>query len=1181
MLTALLLPAMRFEMGYHFRQITFRIAALLFLLLGMLMPFGNFGSDEMHRNAPHVINFIICLLSLFTIFVSTLACAAVVLRDSQHHMEPLIFTTSIGRMPYFTVRLFGLLGAVFLVMCVAAMGTATVIFLAPPDRLGPFHFSHYLVPLLTFGLPGVVFCCSVVFAAAMLTRNVRYVYTAGVLMFIVYFTASILGNSPVMAGSVPAPGGPGWFSVLIDPFGFTAFFSETMNWPAWRRNQELFPLTPMFVANRLLWTAISLALLGLAYSRFKFRVLLEKDRKASRAPEAQTIPNLSYFTVNTHINKPNYHRQTFLRIFRFETKALFGAVVTTLIFALWIFFNAVELFENLSNGPYGVRSYATSGILAEQLTAVRPALLLIIFYASELIHREKTTGIQPLIFTTPVSTAVFAIGKSLALVSWILALITVHIAVGIAVQWFSGFETFEWGTYFSLYYYAGLPLVLHAILIVFIQTVVPNKYLGMLVSGLVIGIFIFGRKLGFESYLARFAAAPRLHYSDFHGFGHSGLSFNWYMLYWSLIALALAGIATRMWPGSAQMSWRGRVRSLVKPTGRAYAFTSFCAVLAIATGFYIQYKTGHSALNRAGGTDLEWRTRYERKYKPLENLPQPVVTAVNLHTDLFPADHYYTVKGYLKVKNKSKQPITRLYIGTDPDIELVALRPERATRLSADQTFGQHWYQPSQPLMPGEEMTIHFAIRADRSAFKPFNSENAVATNGSYIELEKYLPHFGYRPTYEIEDPEQRRQNGLPPRKNIVSSDHDYHFVHFQNIISTDPDQQVVTPGTLVKSWEHAGRRHFHYQSKEPIPYMFALSSARYAVKTEQHKGTTFRIYHHADHPQNVPAMLQAMKDAVDYGDTHFSTYQHRELALAEIPHYPGSATAYPGVIFSQERANFRSNFSDSAGFNFTYATTAHETAHQWWAGQVAAPAGPGDALLTESLAKYIEAMVTEKRFGKMYLRPYQVKDSQLYFAYRSAFGEKEIPLRKTSGQPFVHYQKGGLVMYRLKEVLGEAHLARALRELVTRHGYPSKRPGPADLTNALKHKANPAQIRLIDELFKKVVVFDNDIKILSKKPLPANQQLLTLEITIRKSDETSGKPVPIQPDEYIDIAVFDREIMPNVVPPTPLYLRKHHFSKSHSVIQIVVPRRSVAVVLDPLSCMLDVSDHNNVTLLK
>ncbi|SEJ03789.1 Peptidase family M1 [Dyadobacter sp. SG02] len=1177
----MLAAALRFEMGYHFRQITFRVAALLFLILGIIMPFGNFGGDEIHRNAPHVTNFIICLLSLFTIFVSTLACAAVVLRDSQHRMEALIFTTSMGRLPYFTVRLTGLLTTVFAIICLATLGTMMVTFMAPADRLGPFHWSYYLAPLLTFGLPGVVFCCSIVYATALLTGNARLVYTAGVLIFIIYFTASILGNSPVMAGSVPSPGGPGWFSVLIDPFGLTAFFGETMNWPPLRRNQELFPLTPMFIANRLLWTAISFALLGLAYSRFKFRVLLEKENKTSRAQQAEMANAIPYRVIGHRIHGQSYYRLAFWRILRLETRTLFGPVITTLIFALWVFFNAVELFENLSNGPYGVRSYATSGILTEQLTAVRPALLLIIFYASELIHREKTTGMQPLIFSTPLSMTVFATAKCVALISWIAALITVHIAVGVAVQWFSGFATFEWNAYFSLYYYAGLPLVLYAGLILFVQTAVRNKYLGMLVSGLAVGLVIFGRKFGLESCLARFATAPRLRYSDFHGFSHSGGSFGWYMLYWTLIALSLAAAATRLWPGNARERRRAPIREGHPHAWRAGAFIGICLLLAIGTGFYIQYQTGHSAQNRTGAADAEWQARYERKYKPLESQPQPVVTAVDLHTDLFPDDHYYTVKGSMKVKNNSEKPITRLYIGIDPDIEMLKLNPQHALPESVDKTFGQHWYRPDKPLAPGQEMTIHFALRADRSAFKTFNSENAVVKNGTYIELEKYLPHFGYRSAYEIEDPEQRRQNGLPARKSLISTDRQYHFIQFQNTISTEAGQQAVTVGTLVKSWKQAGRTYFHYRSKEPIPYMFALSSARYAVKTEHYKGTTFRIYHHPEHSQNVPVILLAMKDATDYGNANFGAYPRRELTLAEIPHYPGSATAYPGLIFSQERANFRSNFSDGTGFNFTYATTAHETAHQWWAGQVAAPAGLGDALLTESLAKYTEAVVTEKRLGKMYLRPYHVKDSQLYFAYRSAFGEKERPLWQTTEQPFVHYQKGGLALFRLKEVLGETRLNQALRELVTKHGYPLQKPDADDLMDALKHGANAAQVQLIDDLFKKVIVFDNAIKILSNKQLPNNKQLLTVEIDVRKTDETSGKPVLLQPGDDIDIAVYNQDIMPYTGLQKPIYLQRHHFSKSRSVIRIVVPRGPVTVMLDPLSYMLDVSDRNNVAVLK
>ncbi|MCF0074371.1 ABC transporter permease [Dyadobacter sp. CY261] len=1166
MLTSLL----RFEVEYHFKQITFRMAAASFFGLGMLMTFGNFGGDDVSPNAPYVTGFIVCLLSLFSLFVTTLACASVVLRDVQYQMEPLVFTTSVGRLPYFMARLGGLLGAVAFVMLMAAAGIALGPLLGSAKLLAPFRISHYLLPFAIFALPSIIFCSSIVFTTALLTRNVRYVYAVGVLLFILYFTASILGNSPVMASSTHSPGGPGWLSVLLDPFGLTAFFGETANWPVWRRNTELFPLTPAFLSNRLFWTGLSLGLLTLAYRRFQFRVLIENNSKTKAAAPQPPITT-AYRTFKTFTTGFNYQIQTFSKILHLETKALLGHVLTLVLLALWVFFTTVELSENLTSGPYGVRSYATSGMLAEQLLTVRPALLLLIFFASEMVHRERNTGMHALIFATPVSKTTFAIAKSSALLIWILMLMTVHILAGIAFQYLAGVKEFQWNLYFSLYYYAGLPLMLYAVLIIFIQIIFQNKYLGMFLSGVVIGLFLFGRKLGLESYLVRFAVTPPLQYSDMHGFGHDGLAFDGYMLYWASFALVLGIMGARLWVDGMHDTWASHVRESLRNWGRpAVAIALSGSMLCAGTGFYIHSQTGHSAYNRNGGTDPEWQAKYERKYKRLENMAQPVITAINIQTDLYPDGHYYTVKGSYRVTNKSGKEIRQLWFGVDPDVELTTLQPENAEPVWSDNVFHEYPFHLQKPLAPGADMTIRFAIRVERPPYKSFNSENSVAENGTYIELEKYLPHLGYMANYEITDPRQRQKYNLPERISIPSSDSTYHFIDFQNLISTDSDQQVVTTGTLHKTWLAGKRRYFQYKSAQPIPFMFALSSARYALRTDQYQGTTFRIYYHPGHEANVPAMMLAMKDALDYGNTHFSPYPLRELTLAEIPHYPGSATAYPGVIFSHERINFTTDFSDSTRFNFTYATTAHETAHQWWAGRVSASSGPGYALLTESLAKYTEAMVTEKRFGKSYLRPYHLADKQLYFALRNANGEIELPLWMAQEQPFVHYQKGGLALYHLKEALGEEHITKALQQLIAQHGYPRSKPRPTDLVETLKTDATPAQVRLIDELFKKVIIYDNDFKILSNKALPNKKYQLILQVNIHKTDETTGKPVPMQPNDEVEIAIFDREIVAGKRLPEPVYLQKHQFSRSSTTISIITSKRPVAVVLDPMAFMLD-----------
>ncbi|MGN6416512.1 MAG: ABC transporter permease, partial [Pseudobacter sp.] len=217
----------RFELRYHLRQVTFGVSLVLFIVLGFLMSKGNFGGTDLHKNSPYVITYIVSLLSLFSIFLSTVFCAGVVLRDQQWQMDALVFSSGLKRWQWFITRLAGLVLAVFVVLALAMpacwLGWSTL----STDQLGAAAFTDYAWPLLVFGLPDVFFCCCLVFAAAILGRNARSVYATGVLLFILYFTGSILGNSPLMAGSVLKTGEPSLLPYLLDPFGIMSFFGET------------------------------------------------------------------------------------------------------------------------------------------------------------------------------------------------------------------------------------------------------------------------------------------------------------------------------------------------------------------------------------------------------------------------------------------------------------------------------------------------------------------------------------------------------------------------------------------------------------------------------------------------------------------------------------------------------------------------------------------------------------------------------------------------------------------------------------------------------------------------------------------------------------------------------------------------------------------------------------------
>lgn len=1176
----MLINLLGFELKYHFKQITFIVAFILFAALGILIAQGNFGGSELHQNSPYVISYITCFLSLFAIFVSTLFCANVVLRDSTYDMDGIIFTTSIQRLPYFLVRLLGLLLAVFVILGVGVLGIWLGTQSADPDNLGSFKWSYFLQPLFVFGLPNIVFCCGVIFSIALLTRNMRAVYMAGVSLFILYFLGSILGNSPLMASSGFKAHESDLLPYLLDPFGITSLISVTRSWQVMERNSRVFPLEGAFLANRLLWMGLALLLLALSYRYYRFRLPAagKTKKKESAGTAVQVVP---YRHAAVHPNGLAYSWASLTAQLKLEVASVFKHIPFLVMLALWIFLYAVELKENVLYGPYGIRFFAFTGSIVEELVSIRPALLLLIFYAGELISRERAANMQGLVFSTPVRNTSLWAAKCATLAVLIAVLITANICIGIGLQLFTGSMPVDMSAYLSLYYYSGMPLLLFAVLIIFIQTVVPNKYLGMLISLTVVVVILFSRRLGITNNLLRYALLPELEYSPMNGFGHYASAVNWYLLYWGACAAVLSLLAAALWKGSAHTTLWQRMRTM----GRQWKlpgkiWMAICLLTWIATGVYINHRQPSVYTARNNNTAKDWQAAYEQKYKSQAPLVQPYIIAVKTAVDLYPSAGKYTVKGTYRLRNGSAQPISTLWLGVDPDITSIHFSIPQATLQTADEGFKQYFYTLATPLLPGKEMSMSFSMEVIRSTFAPFNSEHSVVSNGSYIELEKYVPFLGYNDRYETGDASLRKALGMLPQTPVPSTDSSYHLIDFETVISTEADQQVVTAGALQQVWKDNHRNYFQYKAEQPIAFMFALSSARYEVHREMHGDIELSIYYRPGENNNLPSLLQSMKDALDYGQAQFGPYPLHHLALAAIPQYPGAATAYPGVVFSAEKINFMSNLADSSRLNHIYALTAHEVAHQWWANRLAPLDAPGRAVLTESLAKYTEFMVTEKRFGKQYLRSLLQNDNNLYFALRNMTGEQELPLMQTN-QPFGYYQKGGLALYAIKEMLGEEKMSQSLQGLIARHGFPYAKATTADLLTALCAEARPDQAKRIHDLFNKNMVYDNRLIVVRCDSLPNGQFKVQLEVSIGKTNETGTRTDPVTPDDLITIALYDVPADQWNRHTMPVYREQHHFNQARTILTIVVDKKPAVAVIDPYGYVLDADQGNNMVVIK
>ena len=142
---------------------------------------------------------------------------------------------------------------------------------------------------------------------------------------------------------------------------------------------------------------------------------------------------------------------------------------------------------------------------------------------------------------------------------------------------------------------------------------------------------------------------------------------------------------------------------------------------------------------------------------------------------------------------------------------------------------------------------------------------------------------------------------------------------------------------------------------------------------------------------------------------------------------------------------------------------------------------------MSESFAQYSALMVMEKEYGKDKMKKFLKYEMDGYLRGRSTEFEAERPLMKTEHQGYIYYQKGSVVMYYLKEMIGENKVNEALHSLLDSLAYKNP-PYPTSLS-AIRafRKVTPDSLKyLMDDLFENITLFSN-------RPLKPNIKSLAM----------------------------------------------------------------------------------------
>ena len=238
------------------------------------------------------------------------------------------------------------------------------------------------------------------------------------------------------------------------------------------------------------------------------------------------------------------------------------------------------------------------------------------------------------------------------------------------------------------------------------------------------------------------------------------------------------------------------------------------------------------------------------------------------------------------------------------------------------------------------------------------------------------------------------------------------------------------------------------------------------------------------------------MKASLDYFTAHFSPFQFRQVRILEFPDYASFAQSFANTIPYSEGIGFVADYRDAEKIDMVTYITAHEVGHQWWGHQVISADQQGGTFIVESLAQYSALMVMEQMYGPEQIRRFLKYELDRYLRSRGGEVLEELPLVRVENQPYIHYQKGGLALYLLKDQIGADKVNEALRGLIAEFAFkPAPYANPTDLIKRFRAVAGPEHQQLITDLFEKITLYDVKVTDAKAKRRTDGRWDVTLEV--------------------------------------------------------------------------------------
>jgi ABC-2 type transport system permease protein len=1184
-----------FELRHQLRQPVYWVIVAIFFLL----VFGATTSEQIsfglgpndYKNGPFAIAIASLNAVIFFMFVTTAVVASVAVRDEETGFTPIIRSTRIGKFDY----LIGRFSGAFAASAVAFLAVPLAVFVGSlmpwldREAVGPFRLEPYLWSYLVLGLPGLFLSAAAFFALSTLTRSMMATYLGVVLFLVIWFIARTWARQIELDRA----------AALLEPFGASAYSLATRYWTTAERNTIDPALSGLLLANRLLAIALGAVLLAGAYTLFRFEH--RAPRKARRA--AQQLPSRAAAPQVRAAPRPRlaprFGPGMLLAQLAARTRLDMGQVFLSpgyiVLLAIAVILSAANMWRPDQLGLFGTGIHPVTRVMVQQLGNF-PFLCIVIaiYYAGDLVWRERDRRTHELVDSTPVPDWAFVVPKTAAIVLVLITTLAMGVVTGVIIQAAKGWYDFQLDKYLLWYLLPNaVDLFPIAALAVFLQALSPHKVIGWAGMVLYMVALLTLPGLGIEHHLLLYGTGPYVPLSDMNGMGRFWVGAAWFRLYWCAAAVILVALAYGLWRRGAETQVLPRLRRLPGRLRSLAGWVIFGSLAVFAgAGVWIFINTNIWNSYRSQLDEDRWLADYEKALLPFETVPQPKIAQEALDVNIRPDVPRVVTHGIYLLENRSAAPLREIHVRFPRDLILTSLSIEGARPKTTYDRFNYRIFAFDTPMLPGERRHMAFETVLTQRGFKNERDLVQVLHNGSFLNDRAIAPTLGMERRDLLQDRRKRARYGLPrelrmPALGTPGADqvnyigHDSDWVLARMRVTTDADQTPVAPTYQELDRVAGGRRTAEFRTDAPILRFFSVQSARYAVRRETYKGVNLAVFHHPPHDWNVGRMLKAAKASLDYFQANFSPYQFHQLRFIEFPAPQGRfAQSFANTVPWSEDLGFIADLpKDASEIDYVTYVGAHEVAHQWWAHQVIGADEQGSTALSETLAQYSALMVMKRMYGQDMIRRFLKYELDRYLRARGGDPLPEQPLERVEDQPYIYYRKGSLVMYRLQDEIGEAAVNRALRGLLTRYAFKGPPyPTSLDLVAAIRAEAPADKQALITDLFEKITLYDLKTTRASARRRPDGRWDVSLTVTAGKLyADGRGKETSSPLNETLDVGLFAAEPgKAGFDPSKVIAFQRLPIRSGTQTLHLIVARKPAFAGVDPYNKLIDRNADDN-----